>query len=102
MTYNVALIKSEPHTILVFSSFLQAFLVDIFGRKPVGRRSSSDMAAGGADGGKTAAEEPAEHIGSCYLMPQNFKGTEGRIQVGCVDRSYNLLHVSICPTPSAN
>ena len=64
---------------------LQAFLVDIFGRSRRPSPSASESSLTSAAGATAMAhEEPAEHIGSCYLLPKNFKSTEGRMQVfGC-------------------
>lgn len=36
-------------------------------------------------------EEPAEHIGSCYLLPKNFKSTEGRMQTTIVSKRFQPI-----------
>jgi hypothetical protein len=35
--------------------------------------------------------QPAEHIGSCYLMPNHFKSTEGQIQITIVSNRFHPI-----------
>ena len=75
---------------------LQAFLVDIFGRSRRPSPSSSESSLTSAPGATAMPhEEPAEHIGSCYLLPKNFKSTEGRMQVYLDDLDENTVPKSL-------
>lgn len=73
---------------------LQAFLVDIFGRTPNAKKRRTSTTSGAPATTTDAAsdfEEPAEHIGSCYLMPQNFKSSEGRMQTTIVSKRFQPI-----------
>ena len=77
---------------LLLPHLLQAFLVDVFGRSRRPSPSSSESSLTSAPGATAMPhEEPAEHIGSCYLLPKNFKSTEGRMQTTIVSKRFQPI-----------